>query len=57
MLPRLKNVINEQPGPALEVERERENGWERFQGDDRASKLQEGLIRQVWALFIRQNVI
>lgn len=57
MLPRLKNVINDQPDPFLRWKEKEENDWERFQGDDRASKLQKGLIKQAQALYITQNGI
>lgn len=57
LLPRLKNVINDQPGPVPKVGREEENGWERFQGDDGALKLQKGLIKQAQSLYLIQNGI
>lgn len=33
---------------------EEENGWERFQGDDRASSNRRALVKQIQALYVRQ---
>lgn len=46
LLPRFKNVINEKSGPVPEAGGRGGEWLERFQGDDRTSDTQEGLIKQ-----------